>query len=294
MTTGVRSDRMPLLLLQNDWEEDDTLPDSERRPSSIHPVWEPDLARVDSWVSSVGSETATPILLVEGPSSAHRWALYKIATAAPVEGWADQGLVNALTERLSKTRATGSITPHQWDLLWNLLTVSDLEVQGSLRMLVDQGLSISEAFKGIWEARFRLDEGQDLQSFVNLISRWMTAAELSSEERSLLGGLGIENEPDSPFARLDMLFFLATLARQNQLLGPTVFSIDGIEAALMKNPARKKELLKELFDFCIAAERWGRLGSPLGFVLGYNGTYDAMSSFAQAHTKLADKLKSYA
>jgi len=277
-------------------------PDSERRrsqrPGAIKPSWEPDIDRVKKWVSGVGVNPTTPIILIEGPTPTHRSTIYRLTKTVQDDlsgNWLETGLVSNLTERLSKVRSVGSIIPHDWDILWNLLTLEELKVEdGPVRTLVDQGHLFTEGFKAIWEARFRLEEGQELQTFVSTLSRWLTAAPLSPEEKDLLGTLGVENELETVYERLDMLFFLATLARQNDLLFPTVLVVDGIERMLTQGTSKRRELLKEFSDFVMTAERWARLGSPLGFMLGYSNEHEALEGFERANVRFGEKLYKYA
>lgn len=281
--------------MQDHWD-DASPPGERRRPGSLRPAWTPpDIDRLKAWAEAVGQEP-TPILLVEGPTPAHRAAIYRLTRTVQddlSDSWLDEGLVKNLSHRLSKVRAIGSITPHKWDLLWNLLTLETLEVEEPLRTLIDQGHLITEAFKAIWEARFRLDEGREVKDVVSAISNWMTGDTLTTDQRALLGTLGITREPTTAFERLDMLFFLVALAKQNDLLTSTVFVFDGLEKAVMKGASRRKELLKETFDFCVAAERWARLGAPIGFLFGYAGDHKPLDAIERSNAKLGAKLKKY-
>lgn len=286
--------------LQEDWD-DVNPPDSERRPSHrpdpLRSSWDPpDIDRVQKWASQIGVEPK-PIILIEGPTPAHRASVYRLTKTVQdvlADKWDEGGLVQNITARLSKMRCVGSIIPHDWDLLWNLLTIDKLEVEDQVRLLIDQGDIFTQGFKAIWEARFRLDEGREIQTFVTTLSRWMTAAKLTSEEKTLLGSLGIEHELETTFERLDMLFFLATLAHQNEMLYPTVLVIDGIERMTTQGATKRKTTLKEFYDFLIAADRWGRIGSPLGFMLGYSNEHGALESFEKANAKLGEKLRKFA
>jgi hypothetical protein len=292
---------MSELPLQDYWDALSP-PDSERRashrPDALRSSWEPpDIDRLTKWSSVVGLENSKPLLLIEGPTPAHRASIYRLTKTVQAEmasKWLERGLVANLTDRVAKVRAVGSIIPHEWDLLWNLLTLEQLDVVDPVRSLIDQGDLFTQAFKAIWEARFRLDEGRELQTFVSTLSRWMTASELTRADRELLGSLGIENELETTFERLDLLFFLVTLARQNELIYPTVFVFDGLERMVTQGTSKRKASLKEFYDFCLTAERWGRLGSPLGFMLGYSNEHDALEVFEKSNAKLGEKLRKYA
>lgn len=287
--------------LESYWD-DIRPPDSERRvtqrPGSIRPKWDPQQSNgLEAWVKRLGREGQRPIVLVEGPTPAHRQALYRLARITSKDldqKWVEQGLIENLTERLSNLRCIGSIAAHPWDLIWNFLTLEDLVVEQPLQALIDQGLLFTQAFRAIWEARFLLKEGRDIQGLVEAFAGWVTAAPLSPESKLLLDGLKVERELSTPFERLDMLFFLATWAAQNQLIPNQLFVIDGLDRALTQGTARRKQLLKELDHFCTSAERWHKLGSPLGFVLGYSDEHKALSGIEKSNVKLSDKLKRYA
>jgi hypothetical protein len=237
------------------------------------------------------------VLLVEGPTPTHRSTIYRLTKTVQddlSDSWLTEGLVANLTHRISKVRAIGSIIPHEWDLLWNLLTLENLVVEDSLRLLVDQGHLITEAFRAIWEARFRLDEGREVKDVVAALSSWMTCGPLDAPQRELLTQLGITREPGTTFERLDMLFFLLALAKQNELVTQTVFVFDGLDRAVRLGIGKRKQFYKELYDFSVAAERWARLGAPIGFILGYAKDHDPISVIEAAHPKLGRKLRTYA
>ncbi len=270
---------------------------ASQRPGSLRPSWDPPaIDRLQEWASRVGQDPS-PVLLVEGPTPTHRATLYRLTKTVQddlSDSWLTEGLVQNLTHRLSKVRAIGSIIPHEWDLLWNLLTLETLEVEDPLRLLVDQGHLITEAFRAIWEARFRLDEGREVKDVVSALSKWMTCGELDVGQRKLLTELGITREPSSTFERLDLLFFILALAKQNELVTSTVFVFDGLDRVTRLGIGRRRAFYKELFDFSVAAERWARLGAPIGFMLGYSKDHDPLNVIESAHPKLGRKLRSYA
>lgn len=286
--------------LEDFWE--DVRPrDGERRasqrPGSLRPAWDPpDIDKLQEWAAKVGQDPS-PVLLVEGPTPAHRAAIYRLTKTVQddvTDSWLSEGLVANLTHRISKVRATGSIIPHEWDLLWNLLTLETLVVEDSVRMLVDQGHLITEAFRAIWEARFRLEEGREVKDVVSALSSWMTSAPLSSAQREQLTQLGITREPGSTFERLDMLFFVLALAKQNELVTQTVFVFDGLDRAVRQGIGKRRAFYKELHDFTVTAERWARLGAPIGFMFGYSKSHDPIGVIETAVPKLGRKLRTYA
>jgi hypothetical protein len=276
-------------------------PDSERRvtkrPGSLRPHWEPPPSgALENWVNRIGEEGQRPIVLVEGPTPAHRQALYRIAKIKSKDldsSWIDRGVVEELTERFSHIRCIGSIGARPWDLIWNFLTLEELVVEEPLKDLIDQGLLFTQAFRAIWEARFLLKEGRDIQPLVEAFTGWITASTLTPEAKTVLGNLGIERELSTPFERLDMLFFLAALAHQNHLVDRLLFVLDGLDRAVTQGTTRRRELLKELDHFCTSADRWSKLDAPIGFVLGYSNEHRALNAIEKSNSKLGDKLQRY-
>lgn len=244
--------------------------------------WNPPSAqRVERWFQQVGQEGSTPIILIEGPTPAHRATVYRmLENQEPVaKEWVRVGLVNAVTERFSTVQAEGSRLPYRWGLLWNLLLIEELVVEDQLELLVNQGLAVTDVFRGLWEARFQLREGHGVYGVIETLSSWMTAANLTQDQRAFLDKVRIKSVVESNYERLDMLLFLATLCRQNHLLDRLTLIVDGID--------RSPERAQELYDLCLTVERWARLGSPVGLVLGY----ESLKCFRG--TQLATTLRKY-
>ncbi len=147
----------------------------------------PPRLQVEEWVGSLGQGHG-PILSVNGPTPMHRMEVYRwicpLAEGEPckdVGGWLGDPWFY-LTSRLSSFRSG------TWNLLWELLDVSEFVVEEPLRGLVDQGFLFTEFFQALWEARFLLQESApNVEKLVEALIRWMTWAELSSEDRELLG-----------------------------------------------------------------------------------------------------------
>lgn len=280
-------------------EDDDSPPDSERRPShrpsSIRPEWEPNLDLVHTWAKAVGTEDKlSPVLLVGGPTPSHRATLFRLAgSPSVVNGWIEKGLVDALTRSFSKARCVGSIIPHEWDILWSLLTLKGLQVEEPVRSLIDQGLIFTEVFKGLWEARFCLNEDCEIKDLVGTLSRWVSADELTDADRKRLGKIGIDHELTTAYERLDILFFLAALAKHNDLTDGLIFIVDELDRAVLQSANRKKSLLRELSEFCLSVDRWNRLGAPIGFMVGYSSEHPPFESLSRSNTKLGSRFSSY-
>lgn len=176
-----------------------------------------------------------------------------------------------------------------WNLLWELLDVPEFVVEEPLRGLVDQGFLFTEFYQALWEARFLLQESAPrVENLVEALIRWMTWTELSSEDRKLLGTLRLSRPLQSDEERLDTLFFLLALARQNGTVGPAVIVFDDIDLALRQGVETRRQLLTKLLKLISAVERWDRLGMALGLVLGVSP--GVLTSLKRYNPKLGKKI----
>ncbi len=227
------------------------------------PPWEPPTTCLD-WAH----EERGPLLVVAGDQE-KRDLLYQQVGAVhvdPKDTWVDVLFPGFLANRLSKIRSIGSITPHEWDILWNLITVDELHLDITLQDLVDQGKLYTRIHKVLTEARQRLDENGEIKPVVQALGRWLTEGQLEEPYGQALLGMKGPNRIPAPYERFDALFFLATLSSVNALLSPTILVLDGLEGIL--NHYHRKGLAKELVDLCLAIDRWSRMGSPFKFVFG--------------------------
>jgi hypothetical protein len=227
------------------------------------PPWVPPTTCLD-WAQ----EERGPLLVVAGDQE-KRDLLYQQIGAVQVEPkdlWVDTLFTGFLANKLSKLRAIGSITPHEWDLLWNLITVDELHLDLTLQDLVDQGKLYTRIHRILIEARQQLDENNEVRPVVQALGRWMAEGQLEEPYGQALLGMKGPNRMSAPYERFDALFFLATLSSSNALLAPTILVLDGLEGIL--SHYHRKGLAKELVDFCLAIDRWARIGSPLKFVFG--------------------------
>jgi len=249
----------------------------------------PDIDKLSGWIAQVGCDIP-PILLACGTESS-RATIYRLAGAqqdGPGQDWVTEGLINNLTRRV---RTISGI--RDWDILWRLLSLNAFEISESQRYLIDQGHLITEMFKMIWEARFCLNEGRELQEcLVRSIAGWIQGPLDGSlrgyMSRLVLSRLNTVLEPTTSHDRLDLLFFLISLAQQNGLVDNLILVLDGLERVLESDPQSR---LKELADFCVSAERWSRLGTHIGFIIGHSDV-QVLATIQELHPRLGIKLQS--
>ena len=242
---------------------DDFLDLIDLRSTVRPPPWEPPSTCLE-WAQ----EGRGPLLVVAGDQE-KRDLLYQQIGALyvdPKDTWHEAFFTGFLANRLSKLRALGSITPHDWDILWNLITVDDVHLDPSLQDLVDQGKLYTKIHKVLTEARQRLDENVEVKPVVQALGKWLTEGTLEEPYGQALLGMKGPNQMPVPYERFDALFFITTLCSYNGLLGPTILVLDGLEGIL--GHYHRKGLAKELVDLCLAIDRWARMGSPLKFVFG--------------------------
>lgn len=262
-----------------DLELEECWRDIRPRAQSLTSSWHPPPRRlVEEWATTLGSKT-NPLLAVKGPSLLHRMEVYRwICPGEPGE-W-----LGSPREYLS-ARTAGP----NWNLLWDLLDVQDFVVEEPLRGLIDQGFLFTEFYQALWEARFLLQESTlGVGALVEALIRWMTLTELGAEDRKLLGRLRLSRPLQSDEERLDTLFFLLALARQNGTMEPTVVVFDELGKAVRAGVATRRKVLAELLKLVSAAERWNRLGAAIGIVVGFEP--GVLTSLRRYNPKLAKKV----
>lgn len=201
--------------------------------------------------------------------------------------WIWEGLGGNICQRLSRVHPVGTAEV-SWALLRGLLTIDILAIFDPIRPLVDQGLLYTEVFRTIWEARFLLDEGYDLETLVEVLAEWVSSSSLPERSEVLLERLKI-NRGLSAGERLDVLFFLTTLARQNDHLPRIVFLLQDLDKAFTQGSAKRKGIVKELESFNFSLDRWSRLGSPCKFLFTYG--HDPLPLLVKVRPKLAHRLE---
>jgi len=160
-----------------------------------------------------------------------------------------------------------------WQVLRGLLVHSEFVVEEPLRSMVDQEQgAIAQAFKAILEARFLVSEAREQveESQAEALTRWMRGVPLEPWHRPLFERAGVEHQPTER-EKFDLACFVLTLGFQNDLVGPQVFAVDGLEKAAEEAPSRRKKLFKDLQETLASLDHWAGLGCPTGVVLGVNG-----------------------
>ena len=108
-------------------------------------------------------------------------------------------------------------------------------------------------------------------------------------EANELESVGATRRISTDRERMDVLFFILTIAEHNALLNRYVMCFDGLERALT---ADSRGLLRELHTFLLTLDRWVRLaGTPVGVLIGMDTSQRHMSQLRRLHDKLADEVE---
>lgn len=276
--------------LQPYW--DDLRQTSERpivRPHRLSMNWTPPQATaIQGWATAL-AEGSDCLLAVKGEVPAYRSAVFQWcgANADKPDAWLHQGVFDYFARQV----ATLDSPSGSWAVLWSLLEVEEFVVQDPLLDLVDQGFRFTELFKALWEARFLLSEGRDPRQLVYGITRWLLGEPLDAPAKAVLAKANITRELDSTRERLDMMLFLLALARQNGAFDQGAIALDGLEKALRKAPAARRKHLRDVLELVTATERWCRLGSGLGLVVGFDPRHGTLDSLKRYSSKLDAKIR---
>lgn len=265
------------------------------RPRTLPLSWNPPSIRdVQAWVLQL-SERGSSLLTMKGPNPIFRREAFNLCFDVPglailgntknPQVWLEKGIRADLTQRVR------GITHAPWGLFQELLIVPDFVVEEPLRGLIDQGFRFTGFYKALWEARFLQQENRARESLhlLGSVIRWMTGADLDDKQKAALSSVGIacllgESE------RLDMLLFLLALSYQNGLIDRAVFVLDGVDEVLRMNADRRKDMLRQLTETIQIFERWARLGSATGLVLGLDSEHNALGSITHYNSRLGKKI----
>jgi hypothetical protein len=250
----------------------------------------PRISPAHSWIMGL-SEGNSSVLSIAGPPLFRKEAfktfyeLPDLAVAGATtntEDWLQHGLAVDLAQRVR------GMTGRPWGILWDLLTVEDFLIEEPLKSLIDAGISLTGFYKGLWEARFLLQEDRksDSLALVGALLRWLNGQTLSAEHHIWLEKVHIDRELSSSQERLDILLFLLALVYQNGLVDRTVFVVDGLERAVRASADRRKEMLRQIAEFTTVLVRWGRLGSATGVVFGLDPTGGTLASLKHYNERL--------
>lgn len=260
--------------------------DFDLRVTVRPPPWEPPTDCID-WAQGEHG----PLLVIAGAQD-RRDTLYRQVKAVhvnPKETWCEGYFTGFLADRLSKLRSLGSIIPHEWDLIWNLVTVDEVHLDFTLQDFVDHGKLFTRLYHALMEIRKRLEDDTEVSSAVRAFGQWLAKGKVEALYDQTLLGLKDSGQMLVPYERFDACFFLATLATVNALLGPTILVVDGLEGILMNH--HRKALAKELMDLCLSIDRWARLGCPIKFVLGFTEER-SITHLGRVYAPLAHQLNS--
>ena len=275
--------------LQDCW--DDIRPSSRPpgRAKIIEVAWKPpNRAVVDDWAGGLTKGGST-LLCFDGPTPAHRQEVYSWVEQPTVDffkEWSRYGTLAYFSGRL--------LSPCCEPLsLLKDLTRHELVIDGPLRELADRGFRFTELFKALWEAYFlhKEDRTADWEELVTAIFRWVCRMGLSIEEKALLEKVHITQSVSTPREQLDQVFFLAALARQNAVFDRRIIVFDGLDLVLRLGKETRRRLLTDLLMTIEAAERWGRLGSSTGLLVGMSTQRGSMASLKRYNRKLSKKIQ---
>lgn len=261
------------------------------RPKIIQVAWEPPAqGPLLSWLTGV-QEGREALLAVPGPTPTHRREVYNQLTgfrSATIQDWLRLGPVPYL---ISQVLSPGCM-PHTF---LQALTCEELVIADPLQDLVDRGFRFTEVFKALWEAFFLRKEGRtsEYEELLSSLFRWLVGAGLDTTDTDILRKSHITRAISTPRERLDLLFFLVALARQNSALDHQIVVFDGIEQAVRQGKGlERKQALRDLLLVIDTAERWNRsMESATGLVMGYDPERGTLSNIRRYNSKLATKLQ---
>lgn len=173
-----------------------------------------------------------------------------------------------------------------WEVIWGLVSCSFLVTERVLDLVNKRNSLLADAHRALLEARFIVMESHDPTVAVSAIGRWVEGqkhASLTEPERAFLERAHI-TQAVTDSERFDVLLFLLTLARENDILGGVVLSLDALENVV------EKERADELYRLIDTCDRWTSLGSPFGLVVGWRGDKDDTKNLRKLHPRLAKRI----
>jgi hypothetical protein len=235
---------------------------------------------VEQWANGLG-KGGFPVFTLLCPVPAYRQEVFswlpKLVKANEEDAlsWAENSFVTSFLSRTKSQR-----------LLNALLATDSFVLESPLATLVDRGFYlVSDAFKAIVEARFRVNEGAQLGDLAHDIMHWMDGGSVCGD---VLKKARVRRVVTSNQDKLDLRCFLLTLSFQSGLIGPSVLTFDNVDQAATAIPTRRKSYLKELLDILQVVERWSKLGCPLGLAVGLNVDLEELKKTApKVHGLLA-------
>jgi hypothetical protein len=215
------------------------------------------------------------------------------------ESWRLNGVVDTATMRVRRASPWSKKglpvwfppEPREWELLWGLASVTDFVIDEPLRTLVDQGSFLAyEFYRLIWEARFLTTENLNLhsaQDVVHSVTEWLSGSGPTGDKQGWFRAMGLRGTTPSMAQRCDLLCMLLTLAAQNDLISDFCFSFSSLEKAVVTDAT----LLKDLEILISTTERWIKMGSPIGVILGFDATDETLAALQEKNPKLAARVE---
>lgn len=256
------------------------------------PELEPDLPKLEGWVSSIGQQDIRPAVIL-GPSQLQRAATYKhLSRVAWQQGvgcsvidqrsWLQREPSDCLVDRVADWPLTDNVphiarTVQSWGWLWALIYAEELLFEGFLHDLAvwPSPSPIHEVTRLLMRTRFEAQEGRAdnnlLTSCVNYLSQWMLwPPPLLPHEIGLRVFVAhVRRVPDRPEQRLDVLLYLLSLAYANGFIEPQIFVFDGLGSASPDH----RPILRDLRGLIHRLTTWSRnTETPVGLALGLSNT----------------------
>lgn len=266
------------------------------RPGTL-PRWTPPpVSILQSWVEDLNG-SQNPLLVIASPHEDFRRETFKafyqvkdlviLGASKNNQDWLAKGIVDDLTQRVR------GFTGRPWGLVWDLLDVQDVIVEEPLTSLLKQGLRFTSFFRALREGKAMLQKGRrdDALALLGSVFRWLSAQELGPEHRSWLERMQIRHELQTLHERLDMLLFLLALAYQNDLADRTVFVLDGLDKTLRLSVDKRKHFHNQMLDTIQTFDRWARLGSSAGVVIGLDASDDTLDILSQYNDRLGKRVR---
>ncbi len=244
---------------------------------------------MDSWLAALDDNRASSLFILEGPTSSHRRRrIYDLCpkNSLFLEDWLAKGIQHDLSLQLSNLFRQESV-----GLLGNFLLSEDIIVEYPLLSLVDQGFQYTSLFKALWEIKFLFREESERAFFLLTgLERWLSGNSLRPHDQLALQKVGILKPLQSYKERLDMFFFLLTLARQQGFRTNLTVVVDGLECLAHVEPSIRQLRLQELYELYRLAEQWLQYKSGVGIVFGLAKS-QAFSEAIQDHSRLAQLIE---
>ncbi len=234
-----------------------------------------------------------PLFVVTGTQEERRVNLKAFsgdASGTLTRSWVQDGVVQNVLDRLRQLRIFPGKNRVGLNILWALVTSEDFIVEEPLRGMVDHSFYlIHDLYRLLWEARFTVREGNDPESVIDAMTRWISREPLRDEDTAIFAHLGIDRLVRSPAEQFDITCFLLTMAAQNGLVGRVIWLFDDLEEGL-----KQPEVLLQLESLIRTISRWIEIGRcPLGIIIGFQGTKADMALLRRRNARLFSQIRGF-